>query len=94
MSATFRPYHGAVCDVIYWDDLTPQEQRDHDWAEARGCSFFRYRDWCYCLDDFMVGTVPPSLPGHWDAFASDSFFSGVAVRIVDDGDRIAAALCY
>ena len=89
-----RPHDGAVCPLINWQDLTPAERKDFDWAsEDDGLSFFRYRDNCYCLSDFMVDTAG-GIPGHWDSYSADSAWSGTAIRIMPDCEHVAAAYVY
>lgn len=75
-------------DLMCWFDLTPKEQSQFDWIEKpEDCaeSFFRYRNWVYCLSDMM--RAPDSLP-NWHAHQSDSFFSGIVIRIVNDGESV------
>jgi hypothetical protein len=50
--------------------------------------FFQYKGWWYHLSDFMrleVG-LAVVLPG-WDGYSSDSYFSGVVIKVSKDGDR-------
>ena len=84
-------------DVIYGYELTADERAQFDYLDwpaiERGedsASFFRYRGELHDLGEFMARTSD-DLPG-WDGFRSDSFFSGLAVRYVDDFERVVVAL--
>lgn len=45
--------------------------------------FFRYRGEWYDLSEFMIS--PPELAKlGWDGFMSDTYFSGIAIKIKDD----------
>ena len=48
-------------------------------------SFFQYRGVWYSLEDFT--RAPESLAG-WDGCHGDSFFSGVVIRLTDDGESV------
>ena len=50
-----------------------------DWVQYKG-------EW-YCTEDFMI--APESLHKEgWGGYVSETFFSGVVVRLVDDGERL------
>lgn len=81
--------------ILHWWDLTPKEQAEFDYLmpqEQEDHEFVRYRDWVYDLCDLewiRPNEVPhPQRPGweKWHAYQSDSFFSGVLFRLVDDGE--------
>lgn len=48
--------------------------------------FFRYRRRWYHLSQFMRPARMAGLAG-WHGYASDSFFSGVVIRLSDDGEE-------
>jgi hypothetical protein len=54
--------------------------------------FFCYRKWWFHLDGFMMidKHAPKEFQGY-QGYASDSFFSGVLIRISDDGERYQVA---
>jgi len=87
-------------DVIDAYELTADERAEFDYlnwpAIERGedsASFFRYRGELYDLGEFLVWDNPASpTRGAWDGFRSDSYFSGLAVRYVDDFERVIVAL--
>ncbi len=61
-----------------------QSEFDHLPDEYDG--FFQYRRWWFHVSDFI--RIPPDendLKG-WHGYAPDSFFSGVLIKISDDGE--------
>jgi len=57
---------------------------------TRGVVFFMYKGYLHAFDDFVV--VPPNSElekDGWEAYHSDTFFSGVVLKTQDD-DVIAA----
>ena len=77
-------------DMIYWHDLTPEEQTEFDYrdTEERQNEYtgFRYRGNVYDMSEF--GDTPPS---GWDAASADTYFSGILFRMVDDGEAVEVA---
>jgi hypothetical protein len=66
--------------LLYWHELTDKECAEFDWIkaeEAEDFEFFRYKDWTYCMSDFM--RTNGQFEG-WDGYSGDSFFSGVLVK--------------
>ncbi len=89
-------------DITYGYDLTNAERAEFDYYDAdelESASFVRYRGIAYDLSEFMVWDNPasPTTPKddprlNWDGFRSDSFFSGIVVRYVDDFERVVCGL--
>ena len=81
--------------VLTWYDLTDFEQSNFDYLDSddaqANASFVRYRGWVYDLGEFM--RTPDDLKP-FDGYASDSFFSGVLCRFVDDGDSVIMGRYY
>jgi hypothetical protein len=98
MELTIRT-NGHRYPLLMWEQLTRKEQRELDWIknplEETGLEFFRYRNWVYCLSDFMriEHGAPDNLQG-WDGYKGDSFFSGVLVKYADDGESVVCATYY
>ena len=69
-------------DVLYGRDLTPAERTEFDWIDSSNtvtwdeAEFFRYRGTVYYLESEGRPTFAPG----WDAYLSDSFFSGIVYR--------------
>jgi hypothetical protein len=86
-------------------DLSPCERSRHDIDADSGGAFFRYRGEVYNLDDFVriipQGETPiygfahhdhdGSLKG-WNGIMTDSFFSGIVVRLSDDCEEVVVGL--
>ena len=88
-------------DTLYWHELMPREQCEFaylDTDEKRSeASFVRYKGHVYDLGEFMRidrAIAPHCDRPQWetfDGYLSDSFFSGVLVRYVDDFERVILA---
>lgn len=72
--------------ILCWENLTAKEQAEFDSGLFYDSSFFRYRGWCYTLDDFMRVDGSPFYG--WDGYSSQSFFSGVLVKYSSCGDAV------
>lgn len=89
-------------DVLDGWELSPSERAQFDyidWAAIeRGedsASFFRYKGEVYDLGEFQSLSAPGrhDFPrDEWDGIRTDSFFSALLVRFVDDGERVIVAL--
>jgi len=71
--------------ALDWSDLTETERVEFDYVEDTDqavARFVRYKGVTYDLHEFQLPRgLPESSPLHeWDAYQSDSFFSGVVVR--------------
>jgi hypothetical protein len=51
--------------------------------EIQEQSFFNYKGYWYSLNDFLRIRNSEELKG-WDGYISDSYFSGVLVKVVED----------
>lgn len=60
-------------------------QFDYQDAEDVLDGFFRYRGYWYHLDGFMRLEASPELAG-WHAYAGNSFYSGVVIKVSSDGE--------
>ncbi len=61
-----------------FDHLDEGEQHD---------GFIHYRNYWYHVSDFMrIANHPDSEFSSWHGYASDSFFSGVLIRLTNAGD--------
>lgn len=73
-------------------EVSPKEREDFDYIDWAACdegrdsaSFVRYKGRLYDLAEFMRVAIGGPFAG-WDGYASDSYFSGVLVRFVNDGE--------
>lgn len=89
-------------DVLDAYELTPDERAEFDYLDwdaiERGedsASFFRYKGQVYDLGEFMLWTGPEFSPlARWDGHISDSFFSGIVVRYVEEFERVVVGRFY
>lgn len=81
--------NGVARDMIpfYALPLAVQGQVSQNYENAEHFDWVRYKgDW-YCMEDFCrVGRDSPL--SEWDGYLPDTYFSGVLVRFVDDGERV------
>lgn len=84
-------------DLVYGFELSPEERQEFDYYEGdelESHAFIRYRGEVYDPAEFMPvprGTCAPDGIERlqaWDGYRSDSFFSGVVLRYVDDYERV------
>lgn len=82
-------------DVLSGYELTDKEKSEFEYLDSiDDGSFFRYKGQVYDLSEFM--RITPSIAPHcqrpgwekFDGYSSDSFFSGLLVRYVDDFERV------
>lgn len=92
-------------DVIDAWQLTEAERAEFDYLDWEAihegrdnASFFRYRGQLYDIGEFSTdygitrGSGLPDYLARWDAYMSESFFSAIAIRYVDDYEGIVVAL--
>ena len=82
-------------NFLYGYELTKKEKKDFDWMDPEDLetsNFFRYRGSVYSTQDFMrIENGPDDFRG-WDGYSSDSFFSGVLIKLSEDGEQYQVAL--
>lgn len=62
-------------------------------AEAQD-GFILYRRSYYHLDSFMVISDSSPFPKGWEGYLSDSFFSGILLKISNDGESYKIATYF
>jgi hypothetical protein len=77
-------------ETFYLFQLNEKEQKQvrkqfdyYTEEEIQEQSFFNYKGYWYSLNDFLRIENSEELKG-WDGYISDSYFSGVVVKFVDD----------
>ena len=84
--------------VLDWYELTDKEKKEFDYInpeEQCTTRFVRYKGWVY--DIYEAQMVEPTTALHdkawlkWDAFVSESFFSGVVFKYHWDGETVVCA---
>jgi hypothetical protein len=71
--------------------------RDFDYQDEDDATdgFFKYRGVWYHLDQFMrIEHSPDSQFSTWHAYAGDSFFSGMVIRVSSDGEQYQVGTYY
>lgn len=91
--------------LIDASELTPEERAEFDYLDWEAiedgrdsATFFRYRGQLYDLGEFSRDygiTKDAGLPEHlsrWDGYLSESFFSALVVRYVEDYEAVVVGL--
>jgi hypothetical protein len=92
-------------DIIDAYELTAKERSEFDYldwdaidAGNDSASFFRYRGQLYNLGEFTRdygitkdAGLPESL-SRWDGYMSESFFSAIVVRLLDNNEQVVVGL--
>jgi len=85
-------------DALYWHELSPAEQAEFSYLDSEekreSARFGRYRGQVYDLCDMerdlslgLSASMPAQFHG-WDDFLSDSYFSGILIRWIDNCERV------
>lgn len=74
---------------LRYDSEVPKEVLERNFNyEYNTFGFFRYRGVWYNLDDFMVWQSGVHPFGKcWQAYLSDSYFSGILIEVSADGEQ-------
>lgn len=69
-----------------------KSQFEHLDEDDASDGFFKYRNYWYHLSDFQVLPKGDDFgkPGEWDGYLSDTFFSGVLLKMARDGEEYKA----
>lgn len=103
---TIQPYELSLEELKEFDYLIDGESTEEKWYDS-GAMFFKYRDEIYDISNFVSivhpGTTDPNSFCHfdhsntfknWDGIATDSFFSGVVIKFIDNETlRVATFVC-
>ena len=95
MTVTIKTDH-KWRDLVYRYDVPASVlASDFDYQDAdEVCDgFFCYRGHWYHLDGFMSVNGNSDL-ADWDGYASDSYFSGVVIKLSSDGEQIKIGTYY
>ena|ERR1041385_776523 len=86
-------------DVVEAYELTPKERKEFDYIKwdliekgEDSASFFRYKGEVYDLGEFQA-LHDTRFPG-WQCYISDSFFSGILIRYVEDYEQVVVGRFY
>jgi hypothetical protein len=88
-------------DLICFHDLRAEVQKDFDYVARReersDLRFFAYKGAWYDSHEFMRCNDTTLAETHresfkeWDGYQSDTYFSGVLIKFVDDNERVIVA---
>jgi hypothetical protein len=86
-------------NVLRWHELTDKQRAefsDYIDTEAKQdeAEFMLYRGVVYDLHDMERQSAMPEQFAKWDNYLSDSYFSGILIRWVDEGERVIAATWF
>jgi len=85
-------------DLIYGYELTDKERKEFDYytdEQMQECQFFRYKGEVYDPAEFEI--VPEGMLKQmkwWDAYQSDSFFSGILLKWVNEFEQVIIGRYY
>lgn len=81
--------------ILYASELTKKDlynlsmdEEERAEADENGETFFRYKKWTYRIGDFMKLDKGDPFEENWHGYHSDSFFSGILVRLSDCGESL------
>lgn len=82
--------NGVARDMISFYDLPlkVQGQVSQNYENAEHFDWVRYKGEWYCMEDFMRVPRDGELLLEWDGYLNDTYFSGVLVKFVDNGERV------
>lgn len=76
--------------TIDYSELTERERVDFDYCDSG--TFFRYRGATYDLGEFMP--CNGAFAGNWHGYTNDTYFSGILIRLSNDGESVIVARFY
>ena len=89
---TNRHWH----NYLYGYELTEEEAKEFDYIgedDFPSHDFARYQGVIYDVQEFMSSGRIPEFKD-WDGYLSDSFFSGVLIKLSDDGEQYQIGMYY
>lgn len=76
--------------LIYGYELTEKQKQDFDYLDdIDNNNFIKYKGFIYDVSEFISTYNMDSLKD-WDGYSSDSYFSGVLIKIIDSDTVIMA----
>lgn len=86
-------------EIIYWNDLTFAEKKEFDYLSKNrnedciNTSFVRYLGNVYDIGEFMMFLNNSDFKG-WDGYSSDTYFSGILIKVSEDSDNVIMGRYY
>ena len=93
-----QPMSGLTLELFVGDKQAAKIRQQFDYltdTEFEDESFITYKGYTYAMSDFMrieFSAKESELYG-WHGYSSDSYFSGVLIKLCDDGDVIMGRYC-
>ena len=83
-------------NLMYGYELTKEEQKEFDYLDdIEDSTYFKYKGQIYSLDNFMrIENHPDKEFSSYDGYHSDSYFSGVLIKLSDCGEAVKVARYY
>ena len=79
-------------EILYWHDLTPEEQEELDYIDDQEGSFFRYNDQIFDLGNFIRTQPQDTLnAAGWNGVETAGYSNGWIVKLEDGGDGLTVA---
>jgi len=92
-----QPMSGLTLELFVGDKQAAKIRKQFDHltdTEFEDESFVTYKGFTYAMSDFMRVNASPDSPMYaWHGVAADSYFSGVLIKLCDDGDVILGRYC-
>lgn len=89
--------NGRYREILYWNDLTPEEQTEYTYYknDQEDFSGFRYKGQLYELSNFMRTPMNGELFNlGWQGVFGITYFSSVLVQYSDCGDFVKVGYYY
>ena len=83
-------------DIIYGFQMPKGQRKNFDYLnneDYMNNQFVQYHGYYYDMNEFMSVNNNSDFKG-WDGYSSDTYFSGVLIKICDDGDSVIMGRYY
>ena len=81
--------------TLDWYDLSPKEQKEFDYLkDPEETTFFRYKGHIYDFGEMMRVSPDNEDMKDWDGYSSDSFFSGIVIKMRNRDEKIIVGRYY
>lgn len=72
----------------YGYEVPKKVLEEYDWPSKvdKEYGWLKHQGTWYHLSDFMRVGIPSALADKWDGYISDSFFSGVLIKLTEDNE--------
>lgn len=77
-------------DIIYGFQMPKGQRKNFDYLnneDYMNNQFVQYRGYYYDMNEFMSVNNNSDFKG-WDGYSADTYFSGVLIKLCEDGDSV------